>query len=245
MPASAPTGNRAKFVLDVVTTIAAVVGSGVIVWQFVFGGSVGSLPTSRATREVLIPKTPLSLAGSATKGSREAKVGLVAFSDFQCPFCARFALESLPTLVKEYVDTNRVLFAFRHLPLAKIHPPAVAAAAIAACAEAKGMFWSVHDAFFRRPSPTTEEEFASRAREVAPLEPDWEECRSAGALRVTADVQTAATLKLESTPVFFVGRLLGDELTVTKALLGARPVDDFRAALNAELGNLNPNSLRR
>jgi protein-disulfide isomerase len=88
-----------------------------------------------------------NLAGDAYRGDPEAPVVVIEISDFQCPFCRRHALETQPALDDQYVDTGRVMWVFKHLPL-QIHPQAPAAAAAAECAGAQGAFWEMHDLLF-------------------------------------------------------------------------------------------------
>ena len=80
-------------------------------------------------------------------GAKTAPVVVMEFSDFHCPFCRRHATTVLPRLKRDYVDTGKVLYVFRHFPL-DTHPDAPAAGAAAACAGRQGKFWEMHDRFF-------------------------------------------------------------------------------------------------
>jgi protein-disulfide isomerase len=82
-------------------------------------------------------------------------VTIYEMSDFQCPWCGRFALEVLPALEREYVATGRVRLIFVHLPLPN-HANAVPAAELAMCAARQNRFWRVHDLLFR-----TQEQWSS------------------------------------------------------------------------------------
>lgn len=82
---------------------------------------------------------------SPTKGSRENKVILVEFSDFQCSYCAQ-AKEPLQKFVESYRD--RVTFVYKHLPLTTVHSEAMSAAKAAWAAGRQGKFWEYHDALF-------------------------------------------------------------------------------------------------
>jgi protein-disulfide isomerase len=63
---------------------------------------------------------------------------MLIFSDFECPFCQRFAANLLPTILKDYVQTGKVVVAFRHFPLQNIHKQALRAAEIAECSRQQG-----------------------------------------------------------------------------------------------------------
>ena len=87
------------------------------------------------------------LAGRS-KGAASAPVTVYEMSDFQCPYCRRFALETFPTLEREYIATGKVRWVFVNFPLTSIHPNAVAAAEVALCAAQQGAFWQVHDLLY-------------------------------------------------------------------------------------------------
>jgi protein-disulfide isomerase len=88
-----------------------------------------------------------TLGGDAYKGDPDAELVVVEISDLQCPFCQRHTLETQPSLDVAYVDTGRVLWVFKHLPL-PIHPQATDAAIAAECAGDQGAFWPMHDLLF-------------------------------------------------------------------------------------------------
>src|SRR5436309_3250825 len=83
-----------------------------------------------------------SLERAPLLGNHGAKVAILEYSDFECPFCAEFEKETWPRLKEQYIDTGRVLVAFRHLPLAA-HRHANRAAIDAACAARQGRFWEM------------------------------------------------------------------------------------------------------
>ena len=82
-------------------------------------------------------------------GNANAKVTLVEFSDYQCPFCARHFIQSEPQIIKEYVDTGKVKFYYRDFPLPQIHPGAQKAAEAARCAGDQNKYWEYHDSLFQ------------------------------------------------------------------------------------------------
>src|SRR5690606_10632114 len=79
--------------------------------------------------EALNPSMRLSVSddGDPFLGNADAPVVLIEFSDFQCPFCRRFWRETLPSIKEEYIDTGKVKFVYRDMPLS-IHPAALPAA---------------------------------------------------------------------------------------------------------------------
>ena len=90
----------------------------------------------------------VSLDDDPVKGDPNAPITMVEFSDFQCPFCARFFTETLPLIQKNYIDTGKVKFVYRDFPIPSIHQNAIPAAIAAECADEQGMFWEYHDKIF-------------------------------------------------------------------------------------------------
>lgn len=217
-------------------TILAVVIGGVAaaVW---FGFPIKTTTTSASVPgTVKVEGMITSLSGIPTKGSPSAKVVVIEFSDFQCPFCARFATDVQPELFARYVDAGTVAWAFRHLPLPEIHPMAVNAAEVAECAGRQGRFWEAHDTLFR-------DQQALAARHalwlVQPILPDSAAvaaCVDQGHARerISADVKEATRLGLRSTPVFVVGtRQTDGTVRIATAVAGARSAAEFGRALDA------------
>ena len=83
-----------------------------------------------------------------TKGSATAPLTVYEMSDFQCPYCRRQALETLPILEQEFISTGKVRWIFLNFPLSSIHPNANAAAELSLCAAQADHFWPVHDLLF-------------------------------------------------------------------------------------------------
>lgn len=82
-------------------------------------------------------------------GNLSAKVTMIEFSDYECPFCARHFTQTEGQLIKEYVDSGKVKFYYRDFPLSQIHPGAQKAAEAARCAGDQNKYWEYHDAIFQ------------------------------------------------------------------------------------------------
>src|SRR5687768_9487903 len=100
----------------------------------------------------------------AVRGSVTAKLILVEFTDFECPFCGRHASTVYRELQRRYVDTGELQYVFRHLPLEQIHPSARRAAEAAECAGDQGKFWELHDRFFEHQKSLGPEDLVTHAR---------------------------------------------------------------------------------
>ena len=186
-----------------------------------------------------IPSDPVPFASIAAKGQTQAEVGVIEFAEFQCPYCAKFANDTMPRLLQDYVSTNRVRWTFRHFPLEGVHPLARGASEIAACAADTTQFWTLHDVFFKS-SPVKD---AAVYRELAMKSQmdqiKLNQCQQEGkaAASVDQDVALAKTLQIHSTPTFLVGRIVDGGLKVTQVINGARPIEDFRAAIDSALSS--------
>jgi protein-disulfide isomerase len=222
--------SRVRSLLDLVTTVVVLVAAGVFLWNTALPGSrKGPAETS-----IPVPTLPVSLAGTPQIGSANARAAIVEFADFQCPYCARFAKEILPQIKMKYIDSGRVLFAFKHNPLTQIHSRAEASAHASECADQQGKFWQFHDRLFTDPRKLDETDLFDHARDVGLDTGAFRQCLAGGPTeRVTEDSQLAKRLSLAGTPVFLVGRLMqGGRVKVTQVLTGARAAAEFANSLD-------------
>jgi protein-disulfide isomerase len=81
------------------------------------------------------------------KGNKDAKVTIVEFADFRCPFCERFFTDTLPQIEKDYIATGKVKMAFRNY--AFLGPASVIAGNAAECANEQNKFWEYHDYLYK------------------------------------------------------------------------------------------------
>lgn len=191
--------------------------------------------TQAAGLSVPVPTTPLSLKGASTVGDPTAKAAMVIFTDFECPYCARLANETVPKVLEEFVATGRVLLAVRHNPLDS-HPLAHRAATAALCAGEQGKFWEVHDLFFRNRGFGADF-LNTLADSVGVHREAFQQCTDrGGSSQVDSDLGEARRLGVNRTPVSMVGRVRPDgAVAVTQVILGAQPLERFREALTGAL----------
>jgi protein-disulfide isomerase len=164
---------------------------------------------------------------------------MLVFSDFECPFCARFANEVMPTLRQQYVDPGKVKLAFRHLPLT-MHTHAERAAESAECAARQGRFWAMHDSLFQTPVRLDEPDLEAHARDVGLDLAAFATCMGGEESRaaVSADAGAARGLGVTATPAILIGIATADaSVRVLEVIPGARPVDEFAKALDRALAD--------
>lgn len=120
-------------------------------------GSPTSLDEYSETIQVLASREPPAFAildrppdftNAAIKGSPDATVVIIEFSDFQCPFCQRWYNDTLPEIDRQIGDD--VALVFLHFPIAQLHPNAPTVHVAAECAGEQGKFWEMHDLLFER-----------------------------------------------------------------------------------------------
>jgi protein-disulfide isomerase len=168
-------------------------------------------------------------------GREDAPVTIIEFTDLQCPYCARFAASTFPELRKAYVDTGKVRFASRDLPL-PMHAFAIPAAVAARCAGEQGHFWDYREALFAAQSRLAQEPYADLARKLG-LDPvRFDACRKDGRQEaaVRADLAIARGAGISSTPSFVIGHVVAGQF-VGEIVNGAQPLAVFQAKIDALL----------
>ncbi len=159
------------------------------------------------------------------RGESHARVTIVEFGDFQCPYC-REAEASLRTVMAHYPQDVRVVF--RNLPLTQIHPDAKTAAEAGVCADRQGKFWEMHDAMYDDQSALSADALKKTAARLG-LEADrFSACLvdPATSQALGADAKAARDLGLEGTPFFFING---------RPIDGSVPVEKFERVIADEL----------
>ena len=149
-----------------------------------------------------LEKAKFDLAGRPSKGKADAKVTVVEFSDFQCPYCSR-AVSGVEELLKAYPDDVRVVF--MHYPLS-FHKEAMPAAIASQCANVQGKFWDFHDKVFENQGQMSAEAFAGHAKDAGLDMDKYKTCISdpATAAFVKKDMEQGNEAGVEGTPSFFI-----------------------------------------
>jgi protein-disulfide isomerase len=233
------TESKVQRILDFITTVLLLAAAIYLVSDLmtVRGGSGAQAP-----REVLrLPQTPVSLVGAYTEGAADAKVGLVEFSDFDCPFCAKCAVDTLPQLRARYVGHGLVRIAFRHFPNPGSHPDALRFARMADCAGEVGRFWQAHDLLFEGTARRDNLAEVADKLHIAPTR--FAACMArVSDNRLDEDRRIGARLKITGTPTFFVGTIADGGVNVSQVIPGAQPLESFVRALDRALDRVKAGS---
>lgn len=168
-------------------------------------------------------------------GRADAPITVIEFSDLECPFCARFALQTFPEFRRNYVDTGKVRYAARDLPLA-FHRFALPAAVAVRCAGEQGRFWEYRAALFAEQARLPSQPYDALATQLGLDLATFDACQADGqqAAAVRADARLAQSHGITSTPSFVVGRLVDGEFHA-ETFSGAESYAQFAARVDALL----------
>lgn len=175
----------------------------------------------------------IDLTGEPARGPADAKVTIVEYSDFQCPFCSRGYQILEEQVMPEYKD--KVKFYFKNLPLKSIHPWAEGAALAVECAGQQNGdgFWKMYHALFKNQRDINQgnlkEKVAGYAKGAGLDDAKFVECfdSKAAQTKVDKDLEEAAAVGANSTPTFFING---------RRLEGAQPFENFKSIIDQELG---------
>ncbi len=174
-------------------------------------------------------------------GNPDAPITIIEFSDFQCPFCARFYTQTLPLIHEEYIEPGKVKLVFRDYPIQSIHPNAVPAALASECANEQGKFKEMHDLLFEKQNEWSRQEtadalslFSQYATKIQLQQERFDSCLTNGKYieEIKKDLEDGRDYGVTGTPGFFIGN---DEIGYVE-LKGAQPFDSFKKTIDAQLG---------
>ncbi len=176
-------------------------------------------------------KVDVSAGHFSSKGKDGAKVQIVEFADFQCPFCEKFFKDTETQIIKDYVDTGKATFAFRSY--AFLGQESTWASEAAECANEQGKFWEYHDYLYSHQGPENSGAFAKDKLEgfagaVGLNAVQFKDCLETDkyAQKVKDDMSDGQKVGVNGTPATFVNGIL---------ISGAQPYANFQSAIDAAL----------
>lgn len=172
------------------------------------------------------PSFEINVGDAPAVGNKDAKVTVVEFSDFQCPFCAKGA-DIIKSLKKKYGD--KVRFVFKNFPL-PFHNQAEGAAVAGLCAneQSTDLFWKMHDEMFADQTKLDVDSLKATAKKIGAKADEFNKCLDGNKhlAKVQSDMEEGRKIKVKSTPTFFInGQLIN----------GAQPLDVFTEIIDEEL----------
>ena len=183
----------------------------------------------------LKPRSTMGVAGEPFKGDPAAKLAIIEYADFQCPFCRHFEHDIYPQIRDSYVSTGKLKFFHRDMPLA-FHQGAMPAARAVHCATEQGKFWEMHDSLLGDAASLSAADIDERAGKLGLNVAELDSCISSDrfAAIIQRGVAEASEMQISGTPTFIIGTLdaHGDVMSVKKTVVGAASFDSFKAALD-------------
>lgn len=163
----------------------------------------------------------------AVEGKANAPVTIVEFSDYECPFCARFYVDTWGQLEEKYVKTGKMKFIYRDFPLS-FHPQAQKAAEAAECAGEQGKYFGMHDLLFSKGVSGGVAGFKQYAKELGLDTGKFDTCLDSGKMagETRKDFNDGQNAGVQGTPAFFVNGIM---------VSGAQPLQAFEQIIDAEL----------
>jgi len=219
-------------ILTVLLTVAIVLSVVNIYGTWQIKKQIEVMPKGAPSPSQGVPAVPsgpvdVSLDDDPVLGDSKAKVTIVEFSDYECPFCGRYFTQTYPQLKKDYIDTGKVRLVFRDYPL-PFHQNAQKAGEASECADDQGKFWEMHDKLFRNQQALSVENLKKYAGELGLDQKKFDECLDSGkyASEVQNDMNDGSKYGVSGTPSFFVNGQI---------LVGAQPYSEFKKLIDAEL----------
>jgi protein-disulfide isomerase len=188
---------------------------------------------------IKVPET-MSVAGEPFRGESGASLAIIEYADFECPFCRRFEHDTYPQLRAAYIETGKVKYFYRDMPL-PFHEHSMPAARAARCAAEQGKLWEMHDSLFNDPASLNTGDIDARAAKLgidtAKLDTCMTSERFADVIR--RSMTEASGMQISGTPTFLIGTIGpdGDLVNVKKTVVGAFPFEAFKAVIDPLLAS--------
>lgn len=190
-------------------------------------------------------KATVSLDDDAVLGNKaKAKVAIVEFSDYECPFCQKFHKESQKDLVKTFVDTGKAVYSFRDYPLPFHEPVASKAANLAQCVrEAKGdqAFFAFNEAYFAATQSNAkglpEGKLDEIMKSLGVNAQSVNQCATSEKFKdeIAKDMSDGQAAGVSGTPSFVIGKLDAKGNVTGELVVGAMPLAQFKTVVEKYL----------
>jgi protein-disulfide isomerase len=193
--------------------------------------SAGNLPSAGSDDGSSI-RLDVPVGDAPFLGNADAKVTIIEYSDYECPFCGRFYTQTEKLLRSEYIDTGKARLVYKDFPLSSIHPTAQKAAEAARCAGEQGKYWEMHDLLFEKQDEWASlgaAKFKDYATTLSLDSTKYSSCIDSGkyASAVQKDFNEGSSFGVSGTPSFFINGI---------QVVGAQPYTVFKQIIDQELG---------
>ncbi|MCS0401179.1 DsbA family protein [Vibrio diabolicus] len=165
-------------------------------------------------------------------GNKEAKIAIVEFSDFQCPYCKRFTDNAFKQIKENYIDNGKVQYIARDFPLS-FHAKAKGAAIAAACSLKQNSYWTMREMLFNNAKDLGEELYQKAAIDLSLNIEEFNKCMEDQSIadKIEQDMTLGKSLGIRGTPTFLIGRVENDQLVEPQIVVGAQGYAVFESLL--------------
>lgn len=236
--------NIVLFLIIIVIISAFFLGSLLTKVQYLEKGSNQQAAVAQQPQQApVINNDPVkvSIDDDPVLGDKDAKVTIIEFSDYECPFCKRHFDQTLPQLVKEYIDTGKAKLVFRDLPLSFHDPMATTEAIAANCARVQGddsTYFKYHDEIFKRTKSNgnglNKDDLYKMSDDLKLNTQKLKACLDDPKQKeeVQKDLTDAGSVGASGTPAFFIGKSTDDGTIEAVLTSGAQPFSVFKTIID-------------
>lgn len=185
----------------------------------------------------------VSIDDDPVMGNKNAPLTIIEFSDYECPFCKRSFSDVIPNLKKDYIDTGKVKFVYRDLPLA-FHQNAHKEAQAAECARSQGgdtAYFKYHDQIFTRTTSNGTglalDQLPVIAKDIGLNVSQFQQCLDSEKYKaeVDKDIADATAAGASGTPTWFIGKTTANGTIEGARIVGAQPYTAFKTIIDQQL----------
>jgi len=229
--------------LDSIAVPGAIILAGLIIAGAIYFTNKGSSPAADDTanptaNQEEFPEAETTIADSPYLGDiKKAKVAIVEYTDYQCPYCERHATETKPTIIENYVDTGKVIYVVRNFPLDFHGQIAIDTANAALCIDEIGGANKFFEFYARGFSQTSTDDLAQIAKDLGINTDKYNTCMSENRYKdiIDRDLSDGSKAGVTGTPGFIIGVLDDDGNVKGKLVSGAYPYESFETLIEEML----------
>ncbi|OGC44213.1 hypothetical protein A2400_02320 [candidate division WS6 bacterium RIFOXYB1_FULL_33_14] len=232
--------------LDSIAVPGAIILAGIIIAGAIFFTNKGNTPAVDGTDDAAnptanqeeFPVAETTISDSPYLGDiKKAKVAIVEYTDYQCPYCGRHASETKPSIIKDYVDTGKVIYVVRNFPLDFHGQIAIDTANAALCVDELSGASKFFEFYAKAFSQTDTDALKAIAKDLGVNMSKYDTCMSENRYKdaIDADMADGSKAGVQGTPGFVIGVLDKDGNVKGKLIAGAYPYESFQSILEEYL----------
>lgn len=227
--------------------LSIILAGALIAGSVIYNGRIGTTgstvattsPTTTTTAPTGFATVTTSLNNAHIEGDSNAKVAVIEFGDYQCPYCEQFYTQDELSIKSNYVDKSKVQFAFKDFPLTSIHQYAQIGSEAAWCAGEQSKYWEMHNILYEHTAGTNDATAIKGFAQTIGLNTDqFSSCLDAKKYddKIAANTTDGNTVGVQGTPSILIGKIDKNKNTVTGVLVpGAYPLSTVQPLIDKAL----------